>query len=608
MTAASQTDLIVAFDELRQFNGPPAEFWPKFLAVVSQLTDAAEAYFLTGHTEPEPGWQQLVEFPGDTAKTSATTPDGREKLAARAAAEGGVVVAKGAGVVWLAAGFRTEGDTQVGAVVLRLANAAPEWVVEARLRLGLAAQTPDHYQGGRVLRKVQEDSVHAAGALDLLLIVNAQKKFLGAALALCNELATRFRCERVSLGWSDTRYTKLQAVSHMEKFERRMDVVAKIEAAMDEALDQDEEIVFPAPEGSLTIVRDHESYAGSEKISHLLTLPLRVENEPVAALTFEREEEPFSDVELRGLRVIGDQVARRLADAHDADAWFGRRWWKRLRTAARAFIQPEHTGLKLAGVIATIIMLVLVFGRWSYRVEAPFLLRTDKLLHISAPFDGYIEEVQVRPGDEIAAAAPLLRLDGRKLLIDEASAKADLQRYESEMEKAQSQDNAADMRVAQALAGQARASLQLTQYRIAQSEVRAPFAGIVIEGDLQEKIGAPVKQGDELFKLARLDGLYTELKVPERAVHEIRAGATGEIAFVSRPDVKFPFTVERIEPSAVAEKGGNIFLVRGRFNEPPAKWWRPGMSGLAKIDVEPRPIWWLLLHRAIDFLRMKLWW
>jgi hypothetical protein len=96
--------------------------------------------------------------------------------------------------------------------------------------------------------------------------------------------------------------------------------------------------------------------------------------------------------------------------------------------------------------------------------------------------------------------------------------------------------------------------------------------------------------------------------VDERDVHEISAGASGEVAFVSRPHLKFPINIERIDPAAVVDDKGNIFLVRSVFEDEIAEWWRPGMSGVAKINVGKRNILWILTHRTIDFLRILLWW
>ena len=80
------------------------------------------------------------------------------------------------------------------------------------------------------------------------------------------------------------------------------------------------------------------------------------------------------------------------------------------------------------------------------------------------------------------------------------------------------------------------------------------------------------------------------------------------MAFVSQPKLKFPIEVERIDPVAVAEEEGNVFLVRALLSEGAGEWWRPGMSGVSKINVGKRNVLWILTHRTIDFLRMFLWW
>jgi hypothetical protein len=130
----------------------------------------------------------------------------------------------------------------------------------------------------------------------------------------------------------------------------------------------------------------------------------------------------------------------------------------------------------------------------------------------------------------------------------------------------------------------------------------------VVEGDLRERISAPVKQGDALYKVARTETLYAEAEVNERDVHEILSRSSGEIAFVSQPKLKYKVRIVRVEPAALPKKDVNVFLVRLTFEAGPQTWWRPGMSGLCKIDVEKRTLFWILTHRTVDFLRMKLWW
>jgi len=129
-----------------------------------------------------------------------------------------------------------------------------------------------------------------------------------------------------------------------------------------------------------------------------------------------------------------------------------------------------------------------------------------------------------------------------------------------------------------------------------------------VEGDLRQRVGAPVKQGDSLFRVARIDTQYVEAEISERDVHEILNRTAGEVAFVAQPRLKFPVKVVRIEPAAVAKEGKNVFTVRAVFSGPIQPWWRPGMSGVCKLGVEKRTLLWILTHRTVDFVRLWLWW
>jgi multidrug resistance efflux pump len=203
---------------------------------------------------------------------------------------------------------------------------------------------------------------------------------------------------------------------------------------------------------------------------------------------------------------------------------------------------------------------------------------------------------------------PLLRLDTDELQLQHSAAVADLNRYLREAEKARAGNQLAEMRVATALADQAQAQLDMIRYRLAQAEIHSPFEGVVVEGDLREFLGAPVRQGDPLVKVSRLENLYVEIEVEERDIHEVLNSGRGEIAFVSQPKLKFPVQVVAVEPAAAPKADGNMFIVRCAFDGPIESWWRPGMSGLCKLEVEKRTLFWILTHRTVDFLRMVFWW
>jgi hypothetical protein len=397
-------------------------------------------------------------------------------------------------------------------------------------------------------------------------------------------------------------------MSRTEKFDRHMSAVKALESVMEEALDQDEEIVWPAPEGSPQVARDHEAFSREQGAKHLCSLPLRVDDKVVGVVTCDRQDAPFGEVDLRELRLACDQVARRLSDLKKHDRWFGARLAAAAREGLARFLGVERTWLKFLVVLTSLALIALFVVRVDYRVEANFLLHSDEVSFISAPFDGFIDEVAVRAGDAVDAKQELLSLVKDDLLLEEVAAVADLSRYSREAEKARAVKALADMRIAEALAEQARARLDLVRYRLEQATLRAPFRGAVVEGDLKERIGAPVRQGDLLFKIARTDVLYVEAEVNERDVQEVAADAKGEVAFASQPKLKFPIRVVRIRPAGQPKEGENVFIVRCALDHAPEPWWRPGMSGVAKLHVGPRNLIWILTHRTVDYLRLLLWW
>jgi hypothetical protein len=612
----------VAFDailtdlrRLRRFAGAPPEFWPALIAALSQAAAAHRGLVV----RRDPGaTEKLLKLSEWTSKGHA---DRASALFTRSIPElTDLCLREGRGLLPLDAPvhglrpfafgvtlqFLEEGQSCV-ALFLGV-NTTEADVVQRLLRLELAADIPLAYQAHQAAQNARHDVEKFASVLDVVVPVNNETRFRAAALALCNALAGAFDCERVSLGWLEGGLVRLKAISRTERFDRRMAAVNAIESVMEEALDQDEEILWPPPTSPGFSSRDHEAFARANGVGHIASFPVRVDDHAVAAVTCERNERPFALAEIQQLRLACDTVSRRLADLHRTDRWFGARWLDSLRRKAARLVGPQHTWTKVGAVLGTVALIALVLPVYPYRVEANFILRSDEVAFVSAPFEGYIQNVAARPGDSLPAGGPLLALNTDQLALEEAAALADQTRYRREAEKARASNSPADMRIAQALAEQATARLEMARYRLRQARLTAPFPAVVVEGDLRQRLGAPVRQGDPLFKLARLDRLYVEAEVNERDVHEILGREDGEIAFLAQPRRRFPVRIVRVEPAAMPKEGETVFLLRSEFATPAEPWWRPGMSGICKINVERRTLIWILTHRTIDFLRLFLWW
>ena len=121
-------------------------------------------------------------------------------------------------------------------------------------------------------------------------------------------------------------------------------------------------------------------------------------------------------------------------------------------------------------------------------------------------------------------------------------------------------------------------------------------------------VGSPVAKGDILFRVGRTDRIYAELEVEEAEIHEVDLAMDGEIALASQPGETYRIKVVRIEPSAVAKEEGNVFLVRCELPDGFSSWWRPGMTGISKLNARDRTLLWIFTHRTVDFLRLRFWW
>ena len=158
---------------------------------------------------------------------------------------------------------------------------------------------PAVYRIGNRSRALSREVQGLPDPLDVMLSMNEHAGFLGVAMALCNELACRFGSSRVSLGWKEGEYIRLQALSNTEKFDRKMVIVQALEVLMEECMDQDEELLLPEPEGSTAVLREHKNFAARQGVMNIVSLPLRLEQSVVAVLTCERDK-PFVADEIRG--------------------------------------------------------------------------------------------------------------------------------------------------------------------------------------------------------------------------------------------------------------------------------------------------------------------
>jgi multidrug efflux pump subunit AcrA (membrane-fusion protein) len=596
---------------LRGFNGESSEFWRILLDALTGLCNAKAGLIClrAGDTQAVQ-WKTIAMQPQthDGVTLTKRLQDSIDVAAKECIQRGYAHIPVQTGNSIIAVNLIVDVDVHKCVALFFVSSTDTNDIIYKINSLLSVNDIPGQYRMQKSAYESIQNQSHLTDVLDILTQLNAQHKYIAAAMTVCNELAKRYSCDRISLGWFKNGYVRINAMSNTDHFEKKMEAVAQLELVMEEAFDQDADIIYPAPENSIYIARDHEIYAKAHDVKFLTTIPLRKSGSIIALITFERSSAPFTNAELRYLRVTVDQLVTRLDELKRHDRWFGIRFVDWIGKKAGSFIGYEHTWAKLAGIFSALVLLFVFLIPVRYRVDSPMILRTDDVVYITAPYDGYIDSVGVKPGDLVMTNNILLSLDNKDLLLEQASLIADRNREQREIEKARAEESLADMCISQARLDQVNVKIEINKFKLDQAAIFAPYDGVVIEGDQKEKVGSPVKQGEILFKIGRIKDIYAEAKVNESEIQNIKAFSSGQIAIASRPQDHFNIKVNLIEPSAVVADKGNVFLVRCKLNDSAPGWFRPGMTGIAKVNAGYKTIMWIISHRTIDFIRLKLWW
>lgn len=605
---------------LAAFDGPPQNFWEQFIQTVGHSLQARRVLLLSsGVGQP---WQALAQWPADAPEHDGDA-DGVLQLISRASPDQPTVepYALGGHILAMRLPQAPVGPNQVVAVVALFGNpvdgktdAVQAWAAQVSFVPALYASrraSQEKAQAGLPSNEVSlSDEPHAERLYQILRLsiqLSRQERFLQMAFELCNALAVRFDADRVSLGWIDPPYVRLTAISHVEKFDPQSTLSRALESAMEEAADQSGAMVYPLPDGSRQVSRAHESYALMQGVAAVASVPLRDGSVVKGVLCLEKRQGVWHDDDLWEMGLIAQATVRPLADLHQRDRWWGERAWGACKHWAAHSLSPRHSVWKLTGLVSVVILLVLIFLPWAYRVDATLTLRSKDLLFMPAPFDGYLRQVHVEIGDKVEAGQVLVQLDTRDLVLEESMAEADVLRYAREAEKAQAARQLAEMQINLARQEQSASRLALVRHQLLHAKVTAPRAGVVVEGELKKNLGAPLRKGDLLLKLAQTEDTYLELEIDQVDVHEVKVGSRGEFAVVGRPDQRFAIQIERIDPASTLREGRNVYLARAKVKEDIPAWWRPGMGGTARINAGDRPLIWVLTHRTVRFLRELFW-
>ncbi len=446
-------------------------------------------------------------------------------------------------------------------------------------------------------------------ALQLLKAALAQPQLARAATALATEMAREWVCERVFVGVVERRFTRVVGLSGGASLAAAAPLLADVACAMDEALDQGAPVACPQqPEDRPRVTRAHAQLAQRHAMGAVLTVPLFVHTQPVGALMFERRAGQLFDhawaLQVQAVAAVLAPMLQLQADRDQGLLLRGLRLWT---GRWRALPPPQRRLWLAAAPLALAALAGLSFVPLAHRVAAPSTLQGRVQRAVVAPLDGYLKAVHVRAGDHVKAGDLLAELVDDDLRLEQRRRQTEVSQHENSYGDAMARQDRGALVLAEARAAEARAQLGLLEAQLTRTRLLAPFDGLVIAGDLQQQLAAPLRRGELLFTLTPTRELRLLLQVDERDSAFVQPGQAGAVTFSALPAQRFQVVVERLSPVAQAADGRNVFEAEARLLAAPQDLLRPGMQGLAQLQAAPQPVYWLLSHTVTDWLRLQWW-
>jgi len=280
---------------------------------------------------------------------------------------------------------------------------------------------------------------------------------------------------------------------------------------------------------------------------------------------------------------------------------------------------PRPTGARLGGLVVVLAVVAILFAGlfgWRHartappphgappptlvtavtvqpqeapaRLEAVGALQAVHQVTLAPETAGRITEIHFEGGARVAAGTVLIQLDDRPERADRAAAQARAELAQVQLARSQKlAPTGFEPRVTtdqrRADYNAAAAAVHQLDARIAQKQVRAPFAGEL--GLRRVNPGQYLNPGDPVATLTALDTLFVNFTVPQQEFAKLHVGGPVEVVSDAFPGRTFAAKVNAIEPQ-VAGDTRNVSVQATMAN--PGQVLRPGMYITARLVLPPQ--------------------
>ncbi|HVT36202.1 MAG TPA: efflux RND transporter periplasmic adaptor subunit [Nevskiaceae bacterium] len=204
---------------------------------------------------------------------------------------------------------------------------------------------------------------------------------------------------------------------------------------------------------------------------------------------------------------------------------------------------------------------------WDNTVDAAATLVAAQSTTVTTEAGGIVQAIHFESGAHVQQGALLVTLDS-------ANEQAELKRLQAQAELARLNHarreklygleaiSKSDLDSAESEAAAAQAAVDAQQAKLAQKQIRAPFAGQL--GIRQVNVGQFLDAGKPIVTLQALDPVYADFNLPEQQLGVVTAGLAVEAEVAAWPGKKFGGKVVAVEPRV--DEATRNFHVRAQMD------------------------------------------
>lgn len=453
----------------------------------------------------------------------------------------------------------------------------------------------------------RDDEPDSQGYKRLIQAGMAQQGYHDTLTVVLALLRIRTGCTRVALGRSTESGVELESVSELGELDSRSARTKSIESAMTRAL-----------QSGGTVSRSDSAIKSNDQdpLSRLLVVgslsgvccvPLLQGMRTPLVLCFEYGNGFGDESNRRSACEEGATIVAPLLELQrQSKQPLLRRFAALCQEGIQQLLDVNGRQKRIALGVLGLLFAVFALSPGEYRVPASATLQGAVQRAVVAPFDSYILEANVRAGHKVKKGDLLARLDDRELTGERRRLRGEQGELTEQHRQAVVTLDHGKAKILEAQLEQARAKLSLIQDQLSRTELRAPLGGLVISGDWSRSLGVPIQRGDLLFQISPLDKYQVVMEVSDRDIADLKVAQQGALTLSALPrqTVNFSVTgISRMAPEVAAEP---TFRVEAALSQS-LQGMRPGMQGIAKIEVGQHRRWWIWTHELTDWVRLKLW-